>query len=139
MQFGLIPYREGIGGYLAEFYPGADPGTRWSEKSVYLDGDVFEALVMLVGAFSVKQRVTTVSGDAIGRLAEDLEAAARQVSHADSPKAIWPYSASYGYTQFNAVRDWPAERQAFTAMLRQLRDWVRAAGEDGQAVTIRSV
>ena len=94
---------------------------------------------MLVGAFSVKQRVTSVAGEAIGRLAEDLEEAARQISHADSPKAIWPYTASYGYTQFNSVRDWPAERQAFTGMLRELRAWVRAAGDEAKAVTIRSV
>lgn len=139
MQLGLIPYRPGIGGYLAEFYPGPEQGARWSEDSVFMDGDVFEALVLLVGAFSVKQRVTTVTGDAIGRLAEDLEEAARQISHADSPKAIWPYTASYGYTQFNSLRDWPAERQAFTGMLRQLSAWVRTAGEAGKAVTIRSV
>lgn len=139
MQFGLIPYRPGIGGYLAEFYPGPEDGHRWSEQSVYMDGDVFEALVFLVGAFSVKQRITTVEGEALGRLSEELEDAARQVSHADSPKAIWPYSASYGYTQFNSVRDWPAERQVFTGMLRQLGAWVKATGDGGNPVTIRSV
>lgn len=139
MQFGLIPYRPGIGGYLAEFHPGPEDGCRWSDQSVYMDGDVFEALVFLIGAFSVKQRLTTVEGEALGRLSEELEDAARRVSHADSPKAIWPYSASYGYTQFNSVRDWPAERQAFTGMLRELGAWIQAAGADGKPVTIRSV
>ncbi|GAB4224213.1 MAG: hypothetical protein Tsb0032_28310 [Kiloniellaceae bacterium] len=139
MDFALIPYRPGIRGYLAEFYPGADEGVRWSERSVFMDGDVFEALVFLVDAFTVKRPVTTVSGDAVERLADDLEEAARQVSHADSPKAIWPYTAGYGYTQFNSVRDWPAERQRFTALLRDLRAWVLAAGRDGGEVTIRSV
>ena len=139
MRFDLIPYAPGIvGGYLAEFHPGPPTGCHWSERSLYMDGDVFEALVFLVGPFTLKAPVT-LKGEAIGRLADELDDVARQVSHADSPKAIWPYSASYGYTQFNSVRDWPAERQAFTAMLRQLRDWVRAAGEDGKAVTIRSV
>ncbi len=139
MQFGLIPYRPGIGGYLAEFHPGPPSGCTWSEQSVYMDGDVFEALVFLVGAFSVKQRITVVEGDALGRLSDDLQDAARRVSHADSPKAIWPYSAGYGYTQFNSVRDWPAERQAFTAMLRDLGTWVQATAADGKPVTIRSV
>lgn len=139
MEFGLIPYRPGIRGYLAEFYPGPDEGERWSEQSVYMDGDVFEALVFLVGAFTVKQPVVTLAGDAVAHLADDLQEAARQVSHADSPKAIWPYSASYGYTQFNSVRDWPAERQTFTAMLRELSGWVQTAGADGRPVTIRSV
>lgn len=139
MQFALIPYRPGIGGYLAEFHPGPPSGCTWSEDSVYMDGDVFEALVFLVGAFSVKQRFTLVEGDALGRLSDDLQDAARRVSHADSPKAIWPYSAGYGYTQFNSVKDWPAERQAFTAMLRDLGAWVEATAADGKPITIRSV
>jgi hypothetical protein len=139
MQFGLIPYRPGIGGYLAEFHPGPPSGCAWSEDSVYMDGDVFEALVFLVGAFSVKQRFTLVEGDALGRLSDDLQDAARRVSHADSPKAIWPYSAGYGYTQFNSVKDWPAERQAFTTMLRDLGAWVEARAADGKPITIRSV
>ncbi|MEO3430004.1 hypothetical protein AAFN88_14165 [Pelagibius sp. CAU 1746] len=139
MQFGLIPYRPGIGGYLAEFHPGPPEGCDWAEDSLYMDGDVFEALVLLIGAFSVKQRITVVQGDALGRLREDLQDAARQVSHADSPKAIWPYSGGYGYTQFNSVRDWPAERQAFTAMLRDLGAWVSDRIADGKPVTIRSV
>jgi hypothetical protein len=104
-----------------------------------MDGDVFEALVFLVGAFSVKQRFTLVEGDALGRLSDDLQDAARRVSHADSPKAIWPYSAGYGYTQFNSVKDWPAERQAFTTMLRDLGAWVEARAADGKPITIRSV
>lgn len=139
MQFDLIPYRPGIGGYLAEFHPGPVADCQWSEQSVYMDGDVFEALVFLVRAFSVKQRFTLLEGEALEHLSDDLRDAARRVSHADSPKAIWPYSASYGYTQFNAVRDWPAERQAFTKLLRDLDAWVQAAAADGKPVTIRSV
>jgi hypothetical protein len=87
----------------------------------------------------VKQRFTTVEGETLEHLRDDLQDAARRVSHADSPKAIWPYSASYGYTQFNSVRDWPAERQAFTALLRDLDAWVQASAAGGKPVTIRSV
>jgi hypothetical protein len=103
-----------------------------------MDGDVFEALVFIVDAFTLKRPVT-LEGNELGRLVEDLEDAARRISHADSPKAIWPYSAGFGYTQFNSVRDWPSERQAFTAMLRELGAWVRAAGAAGRPVTIRSM
>lgn len=137
MRFELIPHRPGIGGYLAEFHPGPDPGRRWCEASLFMDGDVFEALVFNVGAFTLKQPVVVVEGDALGRLADDLEDVARQVSHADTPKAIWPYSAGYGYTQFNSVRDWPEERQAFTRMLRDLGAWAREARQRNQPVTIR--
>jgi len=137
MRFELIPYTTGIGGYLAEFHPGPDSGRRWSEDSIYMDGDVFEALVFNIGAFTLKQRVVAVEGEAMGRLADELEEVARQVSHADSPKEIWPYSAGYGYTQFNSVRDWPAERQAFTAMLRDLGTWVEAVRDQDKPVTIR--
>jgi len=137
MRFDLIPYAPGIiGGYLAEFHPGPPAGCHWSKHSIYMDGDVFEALVMVVGPFSMKNPVT-VEGEALGRLVEELEHVARQVSHADSPKAIWPYSHSYGYTQFNSVRDWPTERQAFTTLLRDLGTWVAAAQKDGKPVTIR--
>jgi len=136
MDYALIRHRPGLNGYLAEFYPGADSGRRWAAESVYMDGDLFEALVMVVGPFSMKKPVT-VEGEALTRLAEELEHVARQVSHADTPKAIWPYSSSYGYTQFNSVRDWPQERQAFTALLRELGAWVAAAQQDGKPVTIR--
>ena len=136
MDYALIPHRPGLRGYLAEFHPGQDNGARWRAESVYIDGDVFEALVMVVGPFSMKKPVT-VETEALGRLVEELEHVARQVSHADSPKAIWPYSASYGYTQFNSVRDWPSERQAFTRLLRDLAAWVAGAQKDGKPVTIR--
>ncbi|MEQ8357737.1 MAG: hypothetical protein RH942_19540 [Kiloniellaceae bacterium] len=136
MDFHLIRYAPGLRGYLAEFRPGRDNGERWSERSVYMDGDVFEALVFLVGPFSMKRPVT-VEGEGLGNLAEELEHVARQVSHADSPKAIWPYTAGYGYTQFNSVRDWPAERQAFTVLLRDLGAWMKARDDDGEPITIR--
>ena len=139
MRFDLIPYGPGIvGGYLAEFHPGPPADCHWSERSIYMDGDVFEALVFLVRPLTLKAPVT-LKGEAIGRLADELEAAARQISHADSPKAIWPYSASYGYTQFNGVHDWPSERQAFTRMLRDLGTWARKAQAGGQPVSIRSM
>ncbi len=136
MDFQLIRFSPGLRGYLAEFRPGPDDGRRWGADSVYMDGDVFEALVFIVGPFSMKRPVT-VAGEALDRLADELEHAARQVSHADTPKAIWPYSAGYGYTQFNSVRDWPAERKAFTTLLRDLGAWVRAVGEAGKPLTIR--
>jgi hypothetical protein len=139
MRFDLIPYAPGIvGGYLAEFHPGPPAGCHWSERSIYVDGDVFEALVFLVGPFTLKAPVS-LEGAAIGRLADELEDVARQVSHADSPKAIWPYSASYGYTQFNSVRNWTSERQDFIRMLRDLGTWARQAQDDGQPVSIRSM
>jgi len=137
MRFGLIPYSPGVGGYLAEFHPGPDRGRRWCEDSVYMDGDVFEALVFNIGVFTLKQRVVVVEEDALGRLVDELEEVARQVSHAGSPKEIWPYSASYGYTQFNSVRDWPSERLAFTAMLRELGTWVGAVRDADKPLTIR--
>lgn len=136
MNFQLIRFSPGLKGYLAEFRPGPDGGRRWCEDSVYMDGDVFEALVFFVGPFSMKRPVT-VEGAALDRLADELEHAARQASHADTPKAIWPCSAGYGYTQFNSVRDWPAERQAFTRLLRDLGAWVRAVGEADKPLTIR--
>ncbi|MGD1878532.1 MAG: hypothetical protein ACFB13_13665 [Kiloniellaceae bacterium] len=139
MRFELIPHSPGIGGYLAEFHAGPDVGRRWAEGSLFMDGDVFEALVFNIGAFTLKKPVVTVQGDALGRLADELEDVARQVSHADSPKAIWPYTAGYGYTQFNAIRDWPGERQAFTHMLRELGAWARSAQADGTPLTIRSM
>ena len=135
MQFGLIPYSPGIGGYIAEFCPGPNNGQRLSAQSVFMDGDAFEALVFVVESFSMKGPVT-VEGAALGRLSEDLEDTARRVSHAESPKAIWPYNASYGYTQFNSVRDWPAERQDFTKMLLDLRAWVQELRDGGKALTI---
>lgn len=139
MRFDLIPYAPGIvGGYLAEFHAGPPAGCHWSQHSLYMDGDVFEALVFLVGPFTLKAPVT-LKGEAVGRLADELEDVARQVSHADSPKAIWPYSASYGYTQFNSVRDWPSERQAFTKMLRDLGAWARKAQDGGKPLSIRSM
>jgi hypothetical protein len=137
MRFELISHHPGIGGYIAEFHPGPDSAGRWSGESVFMDGDVFEALVFNVGAFTLKRPAVTVEGDAIERLAEELDEVARQVSHADSPKSIWPYSASYGYTQFNSVRDWPGDRQAFTLMLRDLGAWLRKARNRGLPVTIR--
>ena len=136
MDFRLISFTPGLKGYLAEFAPGPDRGRRWGEQSVFIDGDVFEALVMLIGPFSMKRPVT-VSAEGLAQLAEELEHAARQISHADTPKAIWPYSDSYGYTQFNSVRDWPAERQAFTRLLRELGAWVERRRVDGDPVTIR--
>ena len=141
MRFDLIPYAPGIvGGYLAEFHPGPPAGCHWSDRSVYMDGDVFEALVFLVGPFTLKVKTpVTLEGAAVARLADELDDVARQVSHADSPKAIWPYSASYGYTQFNSVREWASERQAFTRMLRDLGAWTRQAGDGGQPVSIRSM
>jgi hypothetical protein len=143
MKFGLIPYRADMAAhgkniYLAEFHPGPEAAARWSDASLYMDGDVFEALVFIVDAFTLKRPVT-LEGNELGRLVEDLEDAARRISHADSPKAIWPYSAGFGYTQFNSVRDWPSERQAFTTMLRDLGAWVRAVGADGKPVTIRGM
>jgi hypothetical protein len=139
MRFDLIPYAPGIvGGYLAEFHPGPPAACHWSADSLYMDGDVFEALVFLVGPFTLKHPVT-LEGPALGRLADELEDIARQVSHADSPKAIWPYSSSYGYTQFNSVRDWTSERQAFTKMLRDLGTWARRAQDEGRPVSIRSM
>lgn len=137
MRFELIPHHPGIGGYLAEFHPGPDSAARWSADSVFMDGDVFEALVFNVGAFTLKRPAVTVEGEAIDRLAEELEEVARQVSHADSPKAIWPYSAGFGYTQFNSVRDWPDARPAFTGMLRDLCAWMRRARASDLPVTIR--
>jgi len=135
MQFGLIPYSPGLGGYIAEFCPGPNEGLRRSEQSVFMDGDAFEALVFVIESFSMKGPVT-VDGAALGRLTEELEETARRVSHAESPKAIWPYNASYGYTQFNSVRDWPSERQAFTKMLRDLGAWVQGLSDDGKSLTI---
>ncbi|MGF1629403.1 MAG: hypothetical protein ACFCUT_08035 [Kiloniellaceae bacterium] len=141
MRFDLIPYTPGIvGGYLAEFHPGPPAACHWSERSLYMDGDVFEALVFLVGPFTLKVKTPVIlEGAAVERLADELDDIARQVSHAESPKAIWPYSASYGYTQFNSVRDWPCERQAFTRMLRELGAWTRKAQDGGQPVSIRSM
>src|SRR3546814_5857974 len=50
VRFELIPYASGIvGGYLAEFHAGPPAACHWSEHSLYMDGDVFEALVFLVG------------------------------------------------------------------------------------------
>lgn len=136
MDFRLIRHEPGLRGYLAEFSPGPGEGPRWGEHSVFVDGDVFEALVMLIGPFSMKRPVT-VEGEALARLIEELEHVARQISHADSPKAIWPYSAGYGYTQFNSVRDWPAERRAFTRLLRDLGTWLGERRDEGSPVTIR--
>lgn len=139
MRFDLIAFAPEIrGGYFAELHDGPSQAPRWSEGSFYLDGDVFEALVFVVDAFTLKGPVT-LQGGAVERLADDLAEAARRVSHADSPKAIWPYSAGYGYTQFNAVRDWPADRQVFNRMLRDLSDWARAAHRSGRSVTIHCV
>src|SRR3546814_17734083 len=109
-----------------------------SERSLYMDGDVFEALVFLVGPFTLKAPVT-LEGAAVVHLAEELDEAARQVSHADIPKALWPYTAGYGYTQFNAVRDWPRERHAFTHMLREPVAWPLKAQDGGRPVTLRSM
>jgi len=136
MDFRLISHAPGLKGYLAEFSPGPDEGRRWGERSVYMDGDVFEALVMLVGPFSMKRPVT-VEVDGLAKLIDELEHAAKQISHADTPKAIWPYTHSYGYTQFNSVRDWPAERQAFTRLLRDLGAWLVERRDEGSPVTIR--
>lgn len=136
MDYQLIRFKPGLGGYLAEFRPGPDDGRRWCEDSVYIDGDVFEALVFIVGPFSMKRPVT-VAGESLVNLTDELEHAARQVSHADTPKAIWPYSAGYGYTQFNSVRDWAAERRDLTRLLRDLGAWVEKVRADGKPVTIR--
>ena len=136
MNYQLIRYSPGLGGYLAEFRPGPDDGRRWCEDSLYMDGDVFEALVFIVGPFSMKRPVT-VSGEALTKLADEVEHAACQVSQAETPKAIWPYSAGYGYTQFNSVRDWAAERQDLTRLLRALGAWVDEVGEAGKPLTIR--
>ena len=136
MQFGLIPHSPGIGGNIAEFCPGPNDGLSRSEQSVFMDGDAFEALVFVIESFSMKGPAT-VEGVALGRLADDLEEVARRVSHAESPKAIWPYNASYGYTQFNSLRDWPSERRAFTKMLRDLGAWVQRLSDEGKSLTIR--
>ena len=91
----------------------------------------YEQLIFSTHTYDLKQF------EALTKRADELEHAPRQVSHADTPKAIWPYSAGYGYTQFNSVRDWAAERQDLTRLLRALGAWVDEVGEAGKPLSIR--
>ena len=136
MHLDLIAYRPGIGGYLAEFYPGPHYEARpWSERSVYMDGDAFEALHYIVDRFHLFGPVT-LAGVRLDRFIGELEEAAQKIAATASAKDIWPYTRSFGYTQFNSVKDWEEGRQAFAAMLRDLAQWMRRVREAKQPVTI---
>ncbi|WP_340119708.1 hypothetical protein [Pelagibius sp. 7325] len=139
MQLDLIPYKPGIHGYLAEFFPGPHYDARhWSEKSVYMDGDAFEALHYIVDRFHLFGPVT-LSGARLDRFIRELEEAAERIAATESPKDIWPYTSSFGYTQFNSIRDWQAGRESFSTMLRQLAQWMREVKERKQPVTILGI
>lgn len=136
MHLDLIPYKPGIKGYLAQFYPGPHYEARpWSEQSVYMDGDAFEALHYIVDRFHLYGPVT-LAGARLDRFITELEEAAVRIAAAQSPKDIWPYTRSFGYTQFNSIADWEAGRDAFSGMLRELAQWMRRAREARQPVTI---
>lgn len=136
MRLDLIRYQPGIRGYLAEFYPGPHYDARhWSDKSVYMDGDAFEALHYIVDRFHLYGPVS-LSGARLDRFITELEEAAERIAATESPKDIWPYTKSFGYTQFNSVKDWRAGRESFSAMLRELAAWMREVKASKQPVTI---
>ena len=136
MRLDLIPYRPGIGGYLAQFYPGPHYSARpWSEQSVYMDGDAFEALHYIVDRFHLYGPVT-LSGARLDRFIGELEEAAERIGLSESPRDIWPFTSSFGYTQFNSVKDWQLGRREFSTTLRELAAWMRGVKAQKQPVTI---
>jgi len=136
MRLDLIPYKPGIGGYLAQFYPGPHYEARpWSELSVYMDGDAFEALHYVVDRFHLYGPVT-LAGARLDRFITELEEAAGRIAQAESAKDIWPFTRSMGYTQFNSIKDWGSGRQEFSRSLRDLAKWMREVKERKQPVTI---
>ncbi len=137
MELGLVKNGEDrAGSYYAEFSVGGVAAE--SGGSIFMDGDAFEALCFVAGNFRVSS-TTTLSGFAIDRLVEELRDAAQRISHSDSPKQVWPLSASYGYTQFNSIADWEAGRRDFSLMLRELSQWLEAARAREADVIIRGV
>lgn len=136
MRLDLIPYRPGIGGYLAQFYPGPHYDARpWSEQSVYMDGDAFEALHYIVDRFHLSGPIT-LAGARLDRFIRELDEAAGRIAASESPKDIWPVTRSFGYTQFNSVKDWSVGRREFSTTLRELAAWMRSVKEQKQPVTI---
>ncbi|WP_422366676.1 hypothetical protein [Pelagibius sp.] len=137
MELGLVKNgADRSGSYYAEF--SVDDAAAGGGGPVFMDGDAFEALCFIAGNFRVSS-TTTLSGFAIDRLVEELRDAAQRISHSDSPKQVWPLSASYGYTQFNSITDWEAGRRDFSLMLRELGTWLEAARARDLSVTIRGV
>jgi hypothetical protein len=136
MRLELIPYKPGIGGYLAQFYPGPHYEARpWSELSVYMDGDAFEALHYVVDRFHLYGPVT-LAGARLDRFISELDEVAGRIAQTESAKDIWPFTRSMGYTQFNSITDWQAGRDEFSTALRALAAWMREVKERKQPVTI---
>ncbi|NIA67240.1 hypothetical protein HBA54_01385 [Pelagibius litoralis] len=139
MQLGLLKSSaDRDGSYYAEFSAGDGVRVLSEAACVYMDGDAFEALCFVAGNFRVSS-TTTIEGFAIDRLVEELNDAAQRISHSDSAKQIWPLSASYGYTQFNSIKDWEAGRRDFSVMLRELGQWLQTVRARDEPVTIRGV
>ena len=131
MEPRLFSHAELQGTCYAEFSPGAEGyACFWSKDSVYLEMEAFEATDRLVGHFNLFGPVT-LSGSRLQKCIDDLLAAAKRVSQAESPEDVWDPA----YCPFLEIEDWQQERRQFSIMLRDLAKWMRHVQARKQPVT----
>ena len=138
MRLELIPYEPGICGDFAEFYPGGNNGPPWAKESVYMAGNVFNALDRIVGGFDPSAPMT-FSGRQLDQLIEDLESAAKRISNAKDPIDLWADYWTFDFIDRDTAKEWQEVRREFSLMLRELVSWIRSVKARGEPLTVHAV
>lgn len=124
--------------YYYEFAPGEFRGQHWSREAVYIHGDVFPLIADIfrtgVRGFDL-YGPTTISGSAIGRLAEDLGDFALRLGRVERPEDIWN-THHMDEPIWEEIDDWHQAQRQLCMMLRDLGQWLLAAKARKEPVTI---